>query len=316
MSATPAPLAPCAYRRVFRGQTYCSRATDELDQAVWPEVCARCPVPTWLQAGVCRHLDVGTEVARKVGDEGPRVYTACRFFHERLEGLERCRTCPEFALWDGQEESTATAAQRLARSVPLEALEEAVQKTLDRHVERASPRTMTRCFRAGVERCIREPRWLPNHVLVLPPASLRPAEPYRGLVAEVLKRGGLEGLFFLGPLKDVDALCDLCLAVQQCLRVVIDLSEWDAAALFALGLAGALGREMLLVRGPDATPPFVPQGLPVYEYSDGQRLAMILVGGLGLELREEKAGPESPSDKTAPESAKKYEKTKPGGKKK
>jgi len=274
-----------------------------MDQAVWPEVCARCPVPTWLQAGVCRHLDVGTEVARKLGEEGPRVYTACRFFHERLEGLERCSTCPEFVRWEGRDEEEATATRRLARSVPLEALEEAMRETLERHAEGASPRIMTRCFRAGVERCIRGPQWLPKHVLVLPPASIRPAEPYRGLVAEVLKRGGLEGLFFLGPLKDVDALCDLCLAVQQCPRLVIDLSEWDAAALFALGLGGALGRDLLLLRGPDATPPFVPQGLPVYEYSDGQRLAMILVGGLGLEIQEERAGPTAPPVEPAQEAA-------------
>ena len=281
-------LSPCAYRRVWRGQTFCSRATDEFDQQVWPEVCARCPVPAWLAEGICRHLDIGTEVGPMPGQESPRVFTSCRFFHERLDGLQRCRTCPQFVRRNEAKEEEEEAVSRLAASVPSALLEEAVRETLERHVRSRAPRMMTRCFRLGVTRCQRAPRRMPNWVLVIPPASLRTVEGYRALVAGLLKEGGLEGYFFLGSLKDVDALCDLCFSIQQSPRLVVDLSEWDPAALFSLALGTALGREMLLLRGRDPTPPFVPQGLPIQEYGSGEELAMVLMQGLGIHLPAEK----------------------------
>lgn len=293
MTMAPSPLAPCAYRRVWRGQTFCSRATDEFDQQVWPEVCARCPVPAWLSEGICRHLDIGTEVGKVPGKESPRVFTSCRFFRERLDGLERCRKCPHFVQrGEQEEEEEQTAVQRLAESVPTELLEEAVQETLERHIRSRAPRMMVRCFRAGVARCLRDPKRMAKWVLVVPPASLAQAEGYWALISGLLKEGRLEGYFFRGPLKDVDSLCDLCFSIQQSPRLVVDLSEWDAAALFALALGMALGREVLLLRGRDATPPFVPQGLPIQEYGSGEELAMVLVQGLGIRLPERKQGEE------------------------
>ncbi len=276
-------LAPCAYRRVYRGQTYCTRATDEFDRLVWPEVCARCPAPAWLEAGVCRHLDVGTEVGKNLGAQAPRVYTACRFFGVRLDGLERCGTCPEFVAWEGEEDSPATV-QQVARSIPGEVIEEAVEEAVGRHMREAMPAMMPRCFRAGVEACVRSPRFSPRMILIMPPASLRQNEGYRMLVGDLLKQGSVQGLFFTSPLEDVDSLCDLCLSVQQCSHLVVDLGEWDRAALFAMGLARALGREILMIRGDDPTPPFVPQGLPVFEYDTAERLGVLLVQGLGLTL--------------------------------
>jgi hypothetical protein len=263
------------------------RATDEFDQAVWPETCSRCPVPGWVAAGICKHLDIGTEVGAKVGVESPRVFTACRFFGVRLDGLERCRTCPEFTAWDGQSQPGAAPEGMLAQSIPSEVLEQAVREALDRQVQRERVRMMPQCFRIGATQCLRSPRFAPNWVLVLPPASLRSAEPYRNLVGETLKRGGVEALFYTSPLRDVDSLCDLCLSVQQCPRIVVDVSEWDVAALLAMGLAGALGRQFLLLRGQDSTPPFAPQGLPIYEYTTGEDLATLLVQGLGLEIKAE-----------------------------
>jgi len=281
---TPA-LAPCAYRRVHRGQTFCSRGTDEFDRAVWPQVCARCPVPAWLEAGICEHLDIGTEVGRHLGAESPpRVYTACRFFNVRLDGLERCQTCPEFSLWEEQEEKGPSPARRLVGSMPRELLEEAVQDAVDRHVLSSEMRLMPRCFRAGVAQCIRSPELVPNWVMVIPPASLRQAEAYRSLVGGILKEGGLEGMLYTGPLKDVDSLCDLCLIVQQCPRLVIDVSEWDPGVLFAIALGGALGRQILMIRSQDSTPPFVPQGLPIDVYATAQDLAVLLVQGLRIQL--------------------------------
>ncbi|MGC8873804.1 MAG: hypothetical protein ACP5SI_05070 [Chloroflexia bacterium] len=254
---------PCWFRQVDRGRTFCTRATDEYDREVSPIVCDVCPVPGWLEAGICEHLDIGTELARKMGGEaGPRVFTACRFFRERLEGLERCRTCEQFSPWKPEQEQ----AEEGTRGQGL-------------------PRMMPGCFRTGVESCLRSPQMVPNWVLVLPPPSLRPAEAYRGLVETILKQGGLQGVFFLGPLRDIDGVCDLCAAIQQSPRLVVDLSEWDPGALFAMGLGQALGRGLLLVRGQDATPPFVPQGFPVYTYGSGDELAMILVNGLGIRLR-------------------------------
>jgi hypothetical protein len=179
----------------------------------------------------------------------------------------------------------------LAESIPAEVLESAVREAVQRQVERERVRLMPQCFRLGAPQCLRSPQLVPNQVLVLPPASLRSSEPYRTLAGEVLKSGGVDALVFTAPLHDVDTLCDLCLSVQQCPRVVIDLSEWDVGALFALGLAGGLGRHILLIRGRDTTPPFVPQGLPVFEYSTGEELAALLVGGLELQLQppQEKA---------------------------
>ncbi len=301
MAAQAASLAPCVYRRIQRGQTFCSRATDEFDQIVSPGTCARCPVPGWLAAGVCQHLDVGTEVGRNLGAESPRVYTACRFFGVRLEGLERCRTCPQFAPWDGKSQEELPEEQILARSIPGEALEQAIRQALDRHVERERIRMMGQCFRAAATSCLRSPQFVPNWVLVVPPPSLRSNDGYRGLVGEVLKGGEREGFIFNAALRDVDTLCDLCLTVQQCARAVIDLSEWDTAALFALGLAGGLGRPILMIRGRDATPPFVPQGLPVYEYGTGDELAMLLIQGLGLKMRPPSGeGEGRPAEEAAP----------------
>lgn len=278
-------LSPCAYRRVWRGQTFCSRATDEFDQQVWPEVCARCPVPAWLEEGICRHLDIGTEVGKMPGKESPRVFTSCRFFHERLDGLERCRKCPHFSRREEQEvEEEQTAVERLAESVPTALLEEAVQETLERHIRSRVPRMMVRCFRAGVGRCLRAPKRMAKWVLVVPPPSLAQAEGYWALISGLLKEGHLEGYFFRGPLRDVDSLCDLCFSIQQSPRLVVDLSEWDAATLFALALGTALGREVLLLRGRDPTPPFVPQGLPIQEYGSGEELVMVLSQGLGIQL--------------------------------
>lgn len=288
MTTEAVSLSPCVYRRVWRGQTFCSRATDEFDQQVWPEVCARCPVPAWLSEGICRHLDIGTEVGRMPGKTGPRVFTSCRYFQERLEGLERCRTCPQFVRRSEEEETGESAVARLAETVPTPLLEEALQETLERHVGSRTPRMMVRCFRAGVARCLRAPQRVGNGVLVVPPASLRPVEGYRALVAGLLKEGGLEGYFFLGVLRDIDALCDLCLGIQQSPRLVVDLSEWDPAALFALALGTALGREVLLLRGRDPTPPFTPQGLPFQEYGSGEELVMALAQGLGIRLPEGK----------------------------
>jgi len=269
----------CAYRRVERGRTFCTRATDEFDREVWPEVCARCPVPAWLAAGICTHLDIGTEVARKVdGEAGPRVFTACRFFRERLDGLERCRSCPHFSPWQGEESEAEEGGSEDTSA-------EGEQSPEESQAAAEPLRMMPACFRAGVAQCLRFPELVPDRVLVLPPPSIRPAEPYRALVEQILKQGGLQALFFVGPLRDVDGLCDLCLAVQQCPRLIVDVSEWDAGALFAMGLGRALGRGLLLIRGQDSTPPFIPQGLPVHEYSSGEELAMLLVRGLGISLQ-------------------------------
>jgi hypothetical protein len=266
---------PCWFRRVDRGRTFCTRATDEFDREVWPTACNACPVPGWLEAGICAHLDIGTELARKMGGEaGPRVFTACRFFRERLEGLERCRGCKEFTPWKPE---------------PSEEAEEEARKE--------TPRLMPACFRAGVESCLRSVQVVPNWVLVLPPPSLRLAEGYRSLVETILKQGGLQGVFFLGPLRDIDGVCELCAAVQQSPRLVVDLSEWDPGALFAMGLGQALGRELLLIRGQDATPPFVPQGFPIYAYGSGEELATVLVKGLGIRLQP----PEGNKAKPVPE---------------
>ncbi len=294
-------LSPCAYRRVWRGQTFCSRATDEFDQQVWPEVCGRCPVPAWLAEGICRHLDIGTEVGKVPGKESPRVFTSCRFFHERLDGLERCRECPHFARREEQDEEEQTAIERLAESIPAALLEEAVQETLERHVRSRTPRMMVHCFRAGVGRCLRSPKRMAKWVLVVPPASLAQAEGYWALISGLLKEGDLEGYFFRGPLRDVDSLCDLCFSIQQSPRLVVDLSEWDAAALFALALGTALGREVLLLRGRDPTPPFVPQGLPIQEYGSGEELVMALVQGLGIRLPKEGAKEERKGKKEGKE---------------
>lgn len=286
-------LSPCAYRRVWRGQTFCSRAIDEFDQQVWPEVCARCPIPAWLAEGICRHLDIGTEVGKVPGRESPRVFTSCRFFHERLDGLERCRRCPQFVRREEQEvEEEETAVERLAETVPTALLEEAVQETLERHIRSRAPRMMVRCFRAGVARCLREPKRMATWVLVIPPASLAQAEGYWALISGLMREGNLEGYFFRGPLRDVDSLCDLCFSIQQSPRLVVDLSEWDAAALFAMALGMALGREVLLLRGRDPTPPFVPQGLPIQEYGSGEELVMVLVQGLGIQLPKGERGNE------------------------
>lgn len=296
-------LVPCAFRRVQRGQTLCNRATDEYDQTVWPEVCARCPVPIWLAAGICKHLDIGTEVGKNLAAASPRVLTACRFFGVRLDGLERCRACPEFAAWEGESGEGPSAASELAQSIPSEVLEGAMREALDRHVQREKIRLMSQCFRIGAAQCLRAPQIISNGVLVLPPASLRATEPYRALVGQVLRSGGVEGLIYTGPVRDVDSLCDLCLTIQQCPRIVVDVGEWDSGALFALGLAGALGRPALLIRGRDATPPFTPQGLPISEYATGEDLAMLLVHGLGLQIREtkeEEKSSEQETEKTAP----------------
>jgi len=290
---TTEQLAPCAFRYVERGQTLCSRAGDAFDQAVWPEVCVRCPVPSWVAAGICQHLDIGTEVGENLGAQPPRVSTACRFFGVRLNGLERCGTCPEFAAWQGPVAAGASAEGLLAQGIPGEVLEAAVREALDRQVQRERVRMMPQCFRIGAAQCLRAPELVPNWILVLPPASLRSAESYRNLVGEVLKSGAVEALFFTSSLRDVDSLCDLCLSVQQCPRIIVDVTEWDVEALFAVGLAGALGRQLLLLRGRDTTPPFTPQGLSIYEYTTGEDLAMVLVRGLGLEMRaEEKKGAE------------------------
>jgi hypothetical protein len=294
------PLPPCAFRRVQRGQTLCTRATDEFDQAVWPTVCANCPVPGWLATGICKHLDIGTEVGKNLAAESPRVLTACRFFGVHLEGLERCRTCPEFAAWEAGTGNEPAAASELAQSLPGEVLEEAMREALDRYVRQEKVRMMQQCFRAGATQCLRFPQFTPNGVLVLPPASLRGTEPYPALVAQVLHSGGVEGLVYTDPMRDVDSLCDLCLSVQQCARVVLDLSEWDVGALFTMGLAGALGRPMLLLRGQDTTPPFAPQGLPISSYATGEELAMMLVEGLGLEIKEEGASQEATAAEERP----------------
>ncbi len=218
------------------------------------------------------------------GKESPRIFTSCRFFHEQLDGLERCRKCPHFAQREEQEEEEQTAVERLAESIPTTLPEEAVQETLERHIRSRSPRMMVRRFRAGVGRCLRGPKRMARWVLVVPPASLRTVDGYQALVAGLLKEGELEGYFFLGPLKDVDSLCDLCFSIQQSPRLVVDLSEWDAAALFTLALGMALGREVLLLRGRDPTPPFVPQGLPIQEYGSGEELVMVLTQGLEIRL--------------------------------
>lgn len=298
------PLAPCAFRRVQRGRTLCTRATDEFDQTVWPEVCARCPVPGWLAAGICQYLDIGTEVGKNLGAASPRVQTACRFFGVRLDGLKRCSTCPEFAAWEEGVGNGPTAASELAQSLPGEVLEAAMREALDRHMQQEQVRLMPQCYRVGAAQCLRSPQLIPGGVLVLPPASLRATEPYRALVGQVLQSGGAAALVYTGPMRDIDSLCDLCLSVQQCPHIVIDLSEWDSGALFALGLAGALGRPMLLLRGRDATPPFTPQGMAIYEYATGEELAMLLVQGLRLEIKEGEAQPsqqaEPPGEEPAP----------------
>ncbi len=279
-------LAPCAFRRVAQGQALCMLASDEFDRPVWAETCRRCPVPGWLAAGICTHLDVATEVARKLGVEPPVVRTACRFFNERMDGVERCKSCPEFKPWQGgqPEEGGPTATQQIAESIPREVLEQAVKEALDRRAEQETVRAMLRCFRLGVDRCFRVSEFAPGRVMVLPPPSLRGAESYISLIGEVLKQGQLEPIFFQGNFKDIDGVCDLCAIVQHCGHSVIDVGEWDPAALFALGLAGALGRSMLLIRQQDATPPFTPQGFPIAEYSNGEDLAMALVRGLQIQL--------------------------------
>ena len=301
-------LLPCAFRYVRLGRTFCLRALDEYDQEVWPQDCAQCPVPPWLAEGICRHLDLGISLGKRARDEPPQALTACRFFGVRLDGLKRCQTCPEFSRWEPQaRQNVLSAIERLSRYAPGELIEEALQEIL---VERGAAETpmMSGCFRAGVNQCLYNPQQNPAWVLVLPPSEQGPAEAYRGLFQELLRAGGREGLFFLGAMEDVDGLCNLCLAIQQAGSVVIDLSQWDAKALFALALGGALARPLLLVREQDSTPPFVPQGIPVFEYTNGESLAVLVVQGLGLQLEQAQVEPEA-----KPEPAQADEKTPPEG---
>jgi hypothetical protein len=260
-------------------------------------------VPAWLAEGICLHLDIGVEIGRKGGGDVLRVSTACRFFRERLNGLARCADCPEFSPWQGE----GSVDEELAgRDVDPTGPETGATPGPRGTVK--GLRMMPGCFRIGVRHCLRSPELVPNWVVVVPPSSQRPMEPYRALVNGLLEEGGLQGLFFTGPLADVDALCDLCLAVQQSPNVVVDAAEWDAAAVFALAVAGALGRRLLLVRGQDSTPPFKPQGLPVYEYASSEDLAMLLFSGLGIQPgpaketppEEGSAGQEAPEQQDVP----------------
>ncbi|MBN1483175.1 MAG: hypothetical protein JXA37_00495 [Chloroflexia bacterium] len=288
----PKELAPCSYRYVQLGRTFCRRALDEFDQEVWPQDCRLCPVPAWLERGICRHLDIGISLGNRAREEPPQAHTSCRFFGLRLEGLGRCETCPEFERGEAERmPQPPSALERLRRCAPAELVEE-VRKELRMEAGADDPRMMTGCFRAGVSHCLYKAQYNPQWVLVLPPSSQGNADEYCGLVEGLLEQGGREGLFLLGPLEDVDSLCNLCLAVQQSAVVVIDLSEWDAKGLFALALGGALGRPCLLLRQYDSTPPFVPQGLPVFTYANGEELALLLLQGLGLELKEGPAGAE------------------------
>lgn len=109
--------APCPFRFVYRGRTFCAVAIRERRFTtihVERTTCAECPVPGMVAAHPCAHLDVGVEI----DDYGPHAevvftHTACRATVEELSGLESCAAdrCP---LWRRAEEATWAAVRQRA----------------------------------------------------------------------------------------------------------------------------------------------------------------------------------------------------------
>lgn len=114
--------APCPFRYVWKGRTFCAIAIRErryTTTEVVPSACAQCQARKILEEVGCAHLNLGVEVDEYGGSHDINIfYVSCEKLVERITVFERCGEgrCPFWAPLDGDKieglREEALAAQR------------------------------------------------------------------------------------------------------------------------------------------------------------------------------------------------------------
>lgn len=94
--------APCPFRYIFKGRTFCAVAIRErryTTAEVVPSACRGCRALTILRQAGCGHMDLGVEVDQYGGSLDVNIhYVSCEALVERLTDFTGCGEgrCP---LW-------------------------------------------------------------------------------------------------------------------------------------------------------------------------------------------------------------------------
>ncbi len=88
------PSAPCPYRYIHKGRTFCAIAIRDrryTTSEVLPTVCRTCKARQVLQTVQCGNLELGVEVDQYGGSLDVEIfYVSCRRLVERLLDFSQC----------------------------------------------------------------------------------------------------------------------------------------------------------------------------------------------------------------------------------
>jgi hypothetical protein len=125
---------------------------------------------------------------------------------------------------------------------------------------------MTRCFKIGVEKCPKEINLSPRTVFVATPFSVDFQDSYKYAVRPALEEMGFNVWKADEHIGNIDIMCKMCQAIQECSYVVANISDWNANVLFEIGLAYGIGKKVIMVKNKTRSVPVDLSGLEYIDY--------------------------------------------------
>lgn len=124
---------------------------------------------------------------------------------------------------------------------------------------------MRRCFKTGLKQCPKEINLSARTVFVATPFSTSSQDFYKYAIRPALEEMGFQIWKADEHIDNIDIMCKMCQAIQECSYVVANISDWNANVLFEIGLAYGIGKEVVMVKN---TKQSVPVDLTGLEYID------------------------------------------------
>jgi nucleoside 2-deoxyribosyltransferase len=96
--------------------------------------------------------------------------------------------------------------------------------------------------------CPKEAKLSPRSVFVATPFSVDFQDSYKYAVRPALEEMGFNAWKADEHLGNIDIMCKMCQAIQECSYVVANISDWNANVLFEIGLAYGIGKKVIMVK--------------------------------------------------------------------
>lgn len=145
---------------------------------------------------------------------------------------------------------------------------------------------MRRCFKTGVEKCPKEINFSPKSVVVAMPFGGTSVDTYKFAIRPALEESGLKPWKADEQISNIDIMCKICHAIQECGFLLADISSWNPNVVFELGLAYGLGKNVILVKHEKSEVPVDLKGLEYVGYGtidDLKRNLFLFLKGVNLE---------------------------------